>query len=1048
MTNNLMFRTLVLLVGLTVSLPVPLEAQQTTGKVAGRVVDASTGEALPGVNVVLLGTTRGATTNVNGDYFIILVSPGTYSVQASFVGYQSVIQTDVPVQIDLTSTVDFELMESSQQLDDLVVTAERPPVQMDISFTQTILGAGEVQSAPVGPRLRDAFATQVGIDTDDWGITIRGGNEEEITYAVDGVGQKDSRNNRSYSSYSKTALQEVQILTGGFNAEYGDVRSGVVNVVNKEPRQWLAAADIRYSGSGPKTFGPEIYSEENWWDVGRFQSMAPTADTDSDGTPDFQGWTKEWADRGGANGDFKAGVFSDPISTPEQAFAIWQWQHRQVGGEFQQNLNPSERDGDYTWDATVGGPLVEDRISFLLSNRRERSHYAWGMAVPAYRDDTWQGRLIYTPTATTKLAIGFIRGWSQGGKYGNFLGEFARSPRFEASNFRAPNIFAMGSGSNIENITRRHGTLTWTHTLSPKTFYNLSFRTGKTDYLATWQENTALGIPTVAVFPDGSTQDVTASSADAARAQGAVILDEGPNGFTYQPSSRDILNLYQMSGGSGNPARSGDWSWAWESDLTLDVTSQITPNHQIKAGVQAHHFYLREIRGYASTISDPAFRDQDYKPNNIDDPKNAEYTDVADLHNYWIKAPVYGGIFAQDRMEYRQIVVNLGLRLDFHRPDKYFDIPNEQHADWMGSNANLLYDSARKVQPPTRWAWSPRLGVSHPITVESKLYFNYGRFVQIPTSDALYETQSGQGEPLETFGNPWMEMPVTTAYELGYERAVSDYLVNTTIYFKDIERETNNNARLFVNSVDNRSTRFHTNSEVKDVRGIELSVKKSRGRFLTGFVSYDYRVDRRREVGWQELYDVNTTSLIPRLRIEANPDAVNPRFKARPIYKVGLTARTPLDYGAESRMWKGGWEGGIYFRHEAGEWFNYNPSNDSALRNIDNAQWTSTNRADLRISKTFDVQSTPMVYLEITNLLDSHLPNTNTSRLFETVGGPSSADGFRDYMEALGWRVDASGTLIEGKRPGTEVGPEASPRRTYMQFFDKRDVYFGVRFSL
>jgi hypothetical protein len=201
-------------------------------------------------------------------------------------------------------------------------------------------------------------------------------------------------------------------------------------------------------------------------------------------------------------------------------------------------------------------------------------------------------------------------------------------------------------------------------------------------------------------------------------------------------------------------------------------------------------------------------------------------------------------------------------------------------------------------------------------------------------------------------------------------------------------------------------------------------------------------------VGWREIYDVKTTSLIPRRRIEQDPNAIAPVFKARPVYKMGLNVRTPMDYGGSSSMLKGGWDGGLYFRHEAGEWFNYNPANDTALRNTVNAQWISTNRLDFRLSKTFDVKSTPTAYFEVTNVLDGHVPNTNTGRLFETVGGPSSSNNFRDYMEALGWKVDTSGKLVEGDKPGTEVGADASPRRSYMQFFDKREMYFGLRFSL
>lgn len=1059
-----------------IGLSFEVDAQQTTGKVAGRVTDAATGEALPGVNVVLVGTNRGATTNVNGEYFIILVTPGRYNVQASFIGYQSVVKTDVAVQIDLTSTVDFQLRESAQQLDDLVVTAERPPVQMDVSYSQMSLDAGEIADAPVGSRLRDAFATQAGMDSDDWGLTVRGSNEEELVYNLDGVGQRDNRHSRPHSSFSQTALQEVQILTGGFNAEYDHVRSGVINVVSKEPRQWTIAGDARYEPAHTKNFKAAIFSQDNWWDIGRFQNMTSTADVNGDGEIDFPGWNQEFVSRGGPNGDWVAGINQDPITTPEQAKAVWDWQHRAIPDNDQQNLNTEDRDADYTYDLTVGGPLVQDKISFLLSNRKESTAYTWGMSVPNYRDMTTQARLIFTPTATTKLNIGFIRGWAQGGKYGDFLGTFARGARAEASNHRDRNNFVMGSGSNNETITRRHGTLTWTHTLSPKTFYNLTARFGKTNWLATWQPFQNAGVAAAAILPDGTIQNLRggtnsvdkhgrivetgynrdavpdATTLSSLRAQGAIIMDEAPLGFTYRPSSRDILGIYQVRGGNGNPARAGDWSFMYDTDVTLDMTSQITPNHQVKAGFQLHHFWLREIRGFVSTIQDPELRDRNHVPEGgWDDPANLQVTDTANFHNYWVRKPLYGGFFVQDRMEYRQIVVNAGVRLDYHRPDKFFDIPNEQHAAWMGNDAVTLYSKTRAVQPPTKWNFSPRLGVSHPITVDSKLYFNYGRFAQVPTSDQLYETQSGLGEPLETFGNPWISMPVTTAYELGYERNFKqDYLVAGTVYFKDIEKEIQRRARFAPVTRTNTGPRTNLNAFVKDQRGFELTVRKARGQFLTGYASYDFRVDRTRQVGWEFLNDVHTTSTPSRRRIEASVSAANPRFKARPIAKFGVNVRTPLDYGAEQSLLKGGWEANLFFRNEAGAWFNYNPGNDPALRDVDNAQFEDERSLDLRISKTFDVVGTPMVYFEVQNIFDSRFANTSSDGTADRVWnypGFSRNDLFEAYMEQLGWRLDANGNLTEGDKAGKDLGPLYNPIRDYMFWFGKRSFQFGLRFS-
>ena len=95
-------------------------------------------------------------------------TPGVYEVTASLVGYRAVTQRDVAVSIDRTTPLNFSLGETTAELAEITVTAERPPVEMDVSYTQVIMSAKEIEAPPVGPRLRDAFATQVGVDTDSW----------------------------------------------------------------------------------------------------------------------------------------------------------------------------------------------------------------------------------------------------------------------------------------------------------------------------------------------------------------------------------------------------------------------------------------------------------------------------------------------------------------------------------------------------------------------------------------------------------------------------------------------------------------------------------------------------------------------------------------------------------------------------------------------------------------------------------------------------------------------------------------------------------------
>jgi len=106
----------------------------TTGKIAGKISDAVTGDPLPFVNVIVLGTTIGGASDIDGNYSILNIPPGNYNVKASAIGYNAVTVTNVRVSIDLTTQVDFQLNETSLQLgQDVVVVATKPLIQKDLT---------------------------------------------------------------------------------------------------------------------------------------------------------------------------------------------------------------------------------------------------------------------------------------------------------------------------------------------------------------------------------------------------------------------------------------------------------------------------------------------------------------------------------------------------------------------------------------------------------------------------------------------------------------------------------------------------------------------------------------------------------------------------------------------------------------------------------------------------------------------------------------------------------------------------------------------------
>jgi len=207
----------------------------TTGKIAGIVIDAATGEPIPGCNITIVGTTTGAASDVNGQYFIINVTSGKYTVKASMVGYRSYTVDNVQVIADLTTQIDFKMEIASVQIEgDIVVTAERPLVQLDETSKQATVSYDEIMNMPINS-LSEILTTKAGFTLDANGdLHVRGGRSGEISYMVDGVKLEDPLYRETNNNFNKDAINEMVIISGTFNAEYGDAMSGIVNITTQD----------------------------------------------------------------------------------------------------------------------------------------------------------------------------------------------------------------------------------------------------------------------------------------------------------------------------------------------------------------------------------------------------------------------------------------------------------------------------------------------------------------------------------------------------------------------------------------------------------------------------------------------------------------------------------------------------------------------------------------------------------------------------------------------------------------------------------------------
>ncbi|MBU1101016.1 MAG: TonB-dependent receptor [Bacteroidetes bacterium] len=200
----------------------------TTGKISGKITDSKTGDVLYGANVIIMGTIMGAAADFDGEYFIINIPPGTYNIKASLIGYGSVTINDVRVSVDQTTKLDFRLSEESVNIGEVVVSAERLIVRKDLTSTESKVSGSDIELLPL-----EDVSSVVNIQAGVVDGHFRGGRSNEVKYLIDGVSVNDAFSGGSSLEVEINSIEEIQVLTGTFNAEYGEALSGVVNQVTK-----------------------------------------------------------------------------------------------------------------------------------------------------------------------------------------------------------------------------------------------------------------------------------------------------------------------------------------------------------------------------------------------------------------------------------------------------------------------------------------------------------------------------------------------------------------------------------------------------------------------------------------------------------------------------------------------------------------------------------------------------------------------------------------------------------------------------------------------
>ncbi|MBN2571014.1 MAG: TonB-dependent receptor, partial [Ignavibacteriales bacterium] len=991
---------------------------QTSGKITGHAKDAKTGEPLIGANIIIEGTTMGAATNIDGYYVILNVPPGTYNVKASMISYASQTMTDVRVYIDQTTSLNFELMEDSYQTADVVVIAKNPIVQKDVSSSVANITDNELKTLPTA-NLTQVIGYEAGIQQSGDGLIIRGGGTDQTAVLLNGISMKNERTNTPYlGGISYTSVKEVQVQTGGFTAEYGDMRSGLVKVVTKEgdKDKYDFTVFSRYRPVGPKHFGDSPNNPNSFW-------LRPFLDDEVcwTGTQNWDEYTqRQYISFDGWNAVSEALLKDDDPNndlTPEECQRLYLWQQRK---------NLDIHLPDYDLDMSFGGPVPGlqslGNLRFFTSFKKTRSQYLIPLNTDSYQNYSINGKLTADITSTMKLMVEGLYGKEWGtadnnsGLYGIFKtsSEIASALDYGETNYGDARMYTTDYWAPSEVYRFSLGGK-FTHAVNERTFYEIVFSRYAEDY----STNPGRLRDTNKVYLFGNN----------------YWVDEAPFGF-YEDPSTGIVRL-RMGVGMSN---SRDSSFIQKYQIKGDITSQLDDINQFKAGIE--FIYVKNEMNYATY--DKVLPSGNY-------------------HNEYTTTPIRGALYLQDKLEFEGMIANIGIRFDYSDPGGEWWVYDNFTKYFNGKYISGLDTLLEKEATEKKLYVSPRIGLAFPITVDSKLFFNYGHQRQMPTPDQMYlfRLESNTGGLLR-IADPNIILPRTVQYEIGYEHNLFDqFLIRVSGYYKDVTDQALLVTYIAKGNITNYST-YEPNSYA-DIRGFEITLKKNRGDWVQGMINYTYDVSTSGRFGFatfnenkadQRRYELEyrahyQSKPIPRPYARANIYIFSPREfgpKLGPIFPFGDINLSIV----------GNWRAGYYSTYVGGG------SMPGVLYNV---QWKDYLNFDLRLSKNFalDLGSFDLsieLFMDVNNVLNQK---------YMTEYGFTHANDYNDYMKSLRLPKDAFVDFVNGTptwtndpdggpyiygddQPGDYRSDEKPyidmPNQDWLTFLNLRQIYWGLRMSI
>jgi len=1070
--NRLRLLTLALL------LPVLLSAQ-TRSRISGSVTDQN-GEALIGANIIVQDSDLGAASDSDGRFIIINVPIGTWDVKCMMMGYETQVISEVMVSADRVAKVNFRLSPAVLQSDAVEVVAYRSVMDREVSNTQLVVSDVQIQEA-TGIRDINAFLTKLpGVGEDNGYLTIRGGSADQTGLMVNGMAYANPATGNAESTLPLSAIEQVSLQSGGYNAEYGNFRSGLINVTTKSGNSERFEGTLTVTRNQPQLgrFGDSFYQFDNaalrpFLDADVAFVGTETAWADDPYTrqqyPSFMGWNL-------AAMAYNAGKADSLHATPLDYYLLGAWMHMAIPdyeglaelgysvSDEQRALFEShhmkEENSNWNVDAGFGGPLKflgSGKATFYISHNSRENYYIQPVTLPSERTATTFLTLRSKPARSLTLTLNALHKQQNGispirpawgdfpdaGREGGFMP--VNNIKYIAANpeyWYDPPFFP-----TLQQRTLMGG-FTLNHILSDRTYWELTL----------------------------SAMDIQDASDVGDNRDSTVITRFGPFPVTEMPYGKlmegvNVVDGYEYPSYDALPGIPRRYRRK-EGDLYTDVNVR---HYRLKADIVSqkglHHYLKGGLEHNYIDIKHHLWQKW-----------NENYYNAYEFNYH--RTPTQTGLYIQDQMSFDEIIANLGLRLDFYNGgggkwptgDLFADeafLPQFIEEDtvlfsYLESGRSyiwdywLAYDSAHPgfMQPIKNYlTLSPRIGVSFPVSENAKFYFNYGHFRSNPPYYTMYlyryrYTKNG----LYDLSNPNLEPPRTISYELGFMiNVLNDYLLKVAAYSKDV---TGQHGELNVLSSTGLDYDMWVNNEYEDIQGLELNVSKNDGRWLSGWMNFNYMLQKDGLVGREELTEESTGDDREGL-YEGQEDRTLPR----PEFNMSLTFKTPRDFGPELLKSRpaAGWNLTFFYEWEMGRYFTWNPLDIDHVSN--NMQWPDYRMLDLKLSR--DVRLFGMkagFYVDVRNVLNIKVQELYRGYAFTRESGDLDEWGdFRNYFASLklplyesedydALREQNPGLYLPGNdAPGDLRSDDKpyinDPNLDFWIYKEPRDIWIGFNFS-